>query len=112
MCSSPVMGASGARWLQHRLLRNGRRRSPLATADVGMPVSGVFVGGTRTTRQATLGGARAQFQVRAWEAACGGTYEEAMAAPAQGGRRALIGQSAILEVPTGNADPPTPPAVL
>ena len=80
--------------------------------DVGVPVSGVFVGGTRTTRQATLGGARAQFQVRAWEAACGDTYEQAMAAPAQGGRRALVGQSAILEVPTGNANPPTPPAVL
>ncbi len=83
-----------------------------APVNVGIPLPGVFVGGARSTDPATPGGEKAQFQVRAWEAAYGASHEEAASAPAQGGRGALIGKSSILVMPTGNATPPTPPTLL
>ncbi|HWX23095.1 MAG TPA: choice-of-anchor tandem repeat GloVer-containing protein [Candidatus Binatia bacterium] len=78
--------------------------------NVGFPLPGLFVGGTRTTGPATPGGATGQFQLRAW---AGGfaTYEEAVA-----NGTVPVGQSAILQVPTGNPNPtgglPTPPGSL
>ncbi len=85
----------------------------LGTAvDAGIPLPGLFIGGTRTTGLETAGGTSAQFQVRAWEAAYGQTYEEARSAPLQAGRGALLGRSVVLAIRTGNATPPTPPALL
>ena len=80
--------------------------------NVGVPVPGIVIGGTRTTGPETPGGASGQFQVRAWEASYGDSYEEALVAPLQYGRGALVGQSPTLVIPTGSATPPTPPALL
>ncbi len=79
-----------------------------AVANVGISVAGVFSAGTRTNGPATTGGAIGQFQVRAWSGAAT-TYEQALATPG-----VLIGQSAIIQVVTGNpaGDPPMPPGSL
>jgi hypothetical protein len=82
-----------------------------AFANVGVPVAGTFSGGNRTTGNATAPGAVARFQVRAWESAYGATFEEAIAAPAMGGRVALRGVSNIMEFQTG-APPASPPTTL
>jgi hypothetical protein len=81
---------------------------PIGTStDVGVPVPGLFAGGTRTTGSASSGGSLARFQVRAWSGNFA-SYEIASQNP--GG---LIGQSAIVEMATGNpGDPPTPPTSL
>ena len=50
--------------------------------------------------------------MRAWEAAYGASYEEAVAASGQNGRGALNGKSSILTMATGNGTPPTPPTLL
>ena len=68
--------------------------------QVGLPVPGFYVGGTRATGLETPAGVRARFQVRVWESTYGISYEEALNAPARSGRKALVGQSAIIEAPT------------
>jgi len=83
-----------------------------AAVSVGVPLPGVFVGGTRRTGPERPSAARDLFQLRAWEAAYGSTYEQAMASTGWQGRGPLNGQSAILEIPTASADPPTPPTLL
>jgi hypothetical protein len=52
-------------------------------------------------------GGFAYFQIRAWEAAFGASYEEAVANPGIGGRLALAGTSNIARIDT--ADPTTIP---
>lgn len=78
------------------------------TTNVGVPLPGVFAGGTRFAGVTTTGGAQGQFQVKAWSGGYA-TYELAQSA---GG--VLLGQSAIVEVTTGNpgGTPPTPTASL
>ena len=83
-----------------------------AAVNVGVPLPGLFIGGTRKTGTATPGGENARFQVRAWEASYGASFEQAFTAAAQNGRGALVGRSTILQMTTGNGNPPTPPAVL
>jgi hypothetical protein len=69
-------------------------------------VDGIFVGGIRTTNLATAGNP-AYFQVRAWSGGYA-TYEQAAT-----NANALLGQSVVFQVTTGNAgSPPTPPAAL
>lgn len=79
-----------------------------AATNIGVPVPGVFAGGMRTCGAATPGRTAGQFQVRAW---AGGyaTYEQALA-----NAGVLIGQSAIIEVVTGDpaGDPPMAPGSL
>ncbi len=79
-----------------------------ASVQVGVPLPGLFAGGTRTSGIGTPGGSSGQFQVRAWGGGFS-SYEEAERIPG-----VLIGQSAILQGATGNpeASPPTPPASL
>ena len=79
-----------------------------ASVVVGMPLPGLFVGGTRTTGLATPGGSTGKFQVRAWGGGYG-TYEAALLQPG-----VLIGQSAVITSPTGNplGSPPAPPESL
>jgi hypothetical protein len=79
-----------------------------ASVAVAPPVAGTFSAGSRTTGNATAPGGVARFQVRAWELAYGSTFEAASSAPAMGGRRAKVGTSNTLEMPTGN--PPLTPA--
>lgn len=62
---------------------------------------GVFNVGTRTAPTPAPGGV-GWFQVRAWETAYGSTWEQAVSAPAQGGRLALAGTSNIIKVTLGN----------
>lgn len=83
-------------------------------ATVGVPVTGVFSGGGRTTGPATAGGAMAQFQVRAWELAYGTTYEAAIAAANMNGRPTKRGISNTITIATGNPSgtPPTTPTSL
>ena len=80
-----------------------------ATAAVGVPLSGQFAGGTRTT---ALPAGPVTVQVRAWFAAAGNpytTYEQAQAAQA-GDSSVLLGTSALL---SGNiAASPTPAVTL
>jgi len=71
-------------------------------ASATLIAAGFFTGGTRTA-PVTPPGAFAFFQVRAWEAAYGATYEEALAAQAIGGRLAKTGKSNIIRIDT--ADP-------
>ncbi len=77
--------------------------SDLASITGTAPFSaspGYFFGGVRVTDGNTAPGASATFQVRAWEAALGGTYEEALAnAPANPGL--VMGKSAMFVNPTG-----------
>jgi hypothetical protein len=108
--NSPVAGADGIKaalyWAplgSNTLVQIG------AATNVGVPLPGLFAGGTRMTGSQTSGGATGQFQVKAW---AGGfaTFELAV----QNGAGVLIGQSAIIQAPTGNpgGGPPTPPASL
>lgn len=83
-----------------------------AAVPVGVPLPGLFVGGTRTTGAVTLSQGSALFQVRAWEESFGATYEAASASPSQGGRSALLGVSAILEMSTGSTGSDLPPTLL
>lgn len=85
-----------------------------AMASVGVPIAGRFSGGTRTTGAETPAGTAGWFQVRAWELAYGATFEDAIAAPGQGGRVALRGQSSAFQSATGNpnAQPPIAPVNL
>lgn len=70
--------------------------------------AGAFAGGTRAAGT-TPGGSPAWFQVRAWAGTNYATYEEAAGHPG-----VLLGQSAAVQVATGNpyGDPPTPPGSL
>jgi hypothetical protein len=78
-----------------------------AATSVGIPLPGVFVGGTRSV-QTNSGGATAQFQIKAWGGGYA-TYEQAIQHTG-----ILVGQSSVLQLPTGNpaASPPTPPVPL
>ena len=79
-----------------------------AAATVGVPLPGVFAGGTRTAGPGTAGGAVGQFQVRAWSGPYA-TYERAFT---NGGH--FSGVSTTITMPTGNPTnaAPTPPASL
>ena len=79
-----------------------------AAVAVGVPLPGLFAGGTRTTGSASPGGTVAQFQVKAWSGGYA-TYEQA-----QLNHGVLLGQSAVLQVATGNPSgaAPTPPGSL
>jgi len=108
----PVTAADGVKAALYWSPLGSNKFVQIGTAvDVGVALPGVFIGGTRSAGPETPGGGRAQFQVRAWESAYGATYEEALSAYQRG---PLLGQSEIIEMPTGNATgiPPTPPAVL
>jgi hypothetical protein len=66
---------------------------------------GYFFGGLRVTDANTPPGASATFQVRAWEAALGATFEEALAnAPSFPNR--VLGKSALFVNPTGTSGAP------
>jgi hypothetical protein len=81
--------------------------------DIPPPLvpGGVFLPTTRTTPSTTAPGDFAWFQVRAWEAAFGTSYEQAAATPpSPGGRCALIGTSNIVKVRTDG--PTSPPGIL
>jgi hypothetical protein len=91
--------------------------APLGSADfvklgapvtVGVPVPGVFAGGTRVAGLATPGGAVGQFQVRAW----GGPYSSYEQAFTNGGY--CSGVSTIITMATGDSThvAPLPPASL
>lgn len=73
-------------------------------------VPGQYNGGNRTTPSTTAPGGAAWFQVRVWEAAYGATYEAAIAAPATGGRLAIVASTPSFRVTTGA--PPAPPTAL
>jgi hypothetical protein len=68
---------------------------------------GIFNVGTRTAPTPAPGGV-GWFQVRAWETAYGSTWEQAVNAPAIGGRLALAGTSNVIKVTLGNPTT-TPP---
>ncbi len=70
------------------------------------PEPGRFHGGVRFATNGTAPGEFAMFQTRIWESEFGATYEEALAAPARNGRRALTGKSTIVRVPTMGAGAP------
>jgi len=71
-------------------------------------LSGVFLGGTRSAPIA--GGTPGWFQVRAWEAAYGSTFEEALVGLPQNGRLALVGTSNPVKITLGGAGTPPGPA--
>jgi len=79
-----------------------------AAATIGVPVPGIFAGGTREAGPATRGGAMGQFQVRAW----GGPYATYEQAFTNGGY--CSGVSTIITMPTGNPTnaAPLPPVSL
>lgn len=85
-------------------------------ADTGFaPLPGFIAGGTRTVPvDVAPTGGNVMFQIRAWEAAYGSTYEDALASPELNGRKALVGKSNIVRVNTtdANAQPPGVPASL
>lgn len=90
--------------------------SPPTTADFGpqnvawttnLTLAGGANAGVVRITGITPSGAPAWFQVRAWEAAYGASYDEALVAPPQGGRPALAGTSNIGRIDTG--DPTTVP---
>jgi hypothetical protein len=78
-----------------------------APVMVGIPVNGIFAGGTRTAPD-IAGNTSAWFQVRAWSGGFA-TYEQAAQYPG-----VLLGQSAVIRVTTGDeaGAPPTPPGPL
>ena len=71
------------------------------------PQPGQFYGGVRTTPTTTAPGQFALFQVRIWEASYGQSYEQAVVAPPQNGRSAIVGTSPMLRMPTSHGGPPT-----
>lgn len=75
---------------------------PLAgVANIG-PIAGIYSAGVRTA-PVTPPGASAWFQVRAWEAAFGTSYEAALAnSQSVGGRLALVGKSNTFKVNTSD----------
>lgn len=77
-----------------------------ATFSSGPPL-GYFFGGTRAL-PGTTGGSYAMIQVRAWETNYGITYEAAVTAPAQNGRKALVGKSNLVRVRLGDGISPAP----
>lgn len=113
---NPVIGGDGIRaQLYWAPLSDPSNFTPIgAIVTVGVPQAGRFVGGNRTTGNATAPGDDALFQVRAWELAYGSTYEAALAAPNMGGRPAKTGRSNTVTVETvsstGNP-PPTPNSI-
>lgn len=80
---------------------------PLSGVATIGPIAGIYSGGARTA-PVTPPGANAWFQVRAWEAAFGTSYEAAVASQAIGGRLALVGKSNTFKVNT--SDPTLVPA--
>jgi hypothetical protein len=74
---------------------------------------GIFNAGTRTAPDGNPAGSFGWFQVRAWEAAFGTSYEQAVANPQQqGGRLGLVGTSNIIRVgPLGGGSISTPSLV-
>ncbi len=68
---------------------------------------GFFTGGTKTLAQAP--GSRPFFQVRAWEASGGATYDAALTAGAKAGKSTVFQIGADLG---GVGSPATPPATL
>lgn len=75
---------------------------------VGVPLAGIYVGGTRTTGPETAGGTAGTFQVRAWSGEAE-TYEEAVLVEG-----ILVGQSEVFTNATGNPSgiPPRAPEPL
>lgn len=73
--------------------------------------AGVFAGGNLLAPTREPGG-WGMFQVRVWEAAFGTTYDEAVAADPQGGRRALAGKSNMIRVLTANPNSMKPASFL
>jgi len=87
------------------------RAAIVYSTNFNTPSAGQFNAGSRTTPAAP--GADAWFQVRAWEAAFGATYEQAVNAAPQGGRLALAGTSNVIRVTTGGVgSPPSNPGSL
>ena len=75
-------------------------------APVGLLIPGYFAGGILTA-PVMPPGSFGMFQVRVWESLFGSTYEEAVSnSTPQNGRLALVGESGILRVDTG--DPTVP----
>jgi hypothetical protein len=89
---------------------------PGSIVPMGIPADGYFDAGVVRIPASIIGpGAAAFMEVRAWEAAYGATYEEAVAAPDMNGRPALRGISSRFAVnATGNpnASPPGTPVPL
>jgi len=75
---------------------------PLAGVGTIGPIPGIYSAGVRTA-PVTPAGASAWFQVRAWEAAFGTSYEAALAnSQSVGGRLALVGKSNTFKVNTSD----------
>ena len=72
-----------------------------------LPLPGDYSVGTVTTPTITPPGGMAWFQVKAWETACGSTYEQAYGMPG-----APTGVSGVIEIPTGDPSTGGSPAVL
>jgi len=70
---------------------------------IGFLQPGIFSGGARTTPASDTW---YNMQVRVWESAYGGTYEEAVAAPEMNGRPALRAESNVFQVLTGGGISP------
>ena len=67
--------------------------------------AGYFVGGTRVL-PGTTPDTYAMAQVRVWETNYGASYEAAVTAPAQNGRKAIVGKSNVVRVQLGGAARP------
>jgi hypothetical protein len=77
--------------------------SPIGASSIIQPAAGLFAAGTRTTPSTTPGAGFAWFQVRAWEAAFGTSYEAVVNnTTPQGGRLGCAGTSNIIRVKTGD----------
>jgi len=81
--------------------------------SIGFLVPGIIDAGIRTVPTPTPGG-WTMLQVRVFEAGYGSTYEEALVADPQNGRRAMTGKSNILRIQTTDPTlmPPRPAALL
>jgi hypothetical protein len=79
-------------------------------SSVGFAAAGIFIGGTRTAPTPTPGG-WAMLQVRVFEAAYGSSYEQALVADPQNGRRALTGKSNILRIKSVDPTVIPPPTI-
>jgi len=88
----------------------------VVNAPVNFAAAGRIVAGTRSTDPAIVaGGTIGTFQVRAWEAALGATWETALPNWQSGAfGAAVLGKSALFQVTTGNPGgaPPTAPALF